>query len=127
MDDRSEEISEYVEYTPVPDPINHPGVQTPKFTDAELSRIVRNACPSGWKKVQVQANLCHLSLAAQTRYYTGLKSVESSEPTSHQNKMRDGKTNNPQKNETGKTKNPKANRNYKYCNIHVIRPLTSVK
>ena len=97
-------LNDLIKYTPVPDPINHPGVQTPKFTDAELSRIVRNACPSGWKKVQVQANLRHLSLAAQTRYYTGLKSVESSEPSSHRNKMRNGKIINPQKNKNWKSK-----------------------
>jgi hypothetical protein len=41
-----------------------------------LARIVQTACPSSWKKSQVQANMGHLSLVAQTRYYTGLKSVE---------------------------------------------------
>ena len=69
-------LNDLIDYTPIPDPTNNPGKQTPKFTDAELARIVRNACPAGWKKAQVQANLCHLSLAAQTEYYTGLKSVD---------------------------------------------------
>jgi hypothetical protein len=44
-----------IEYAPVPNPINDPGVQTPKFTDAELARIVRKACPVGWKKAKVHA------------------------------------------------------------------------
>jgi hypothetical protein len=30
-------LNDLIEYSLVPDPINHPGVQTPKFTDAELS------------------------------------------------------------------------------------------
>jgi hypothetical protein len=29
-----------IEYTPIPDPTNNPGKQTPKFTNAKLSRIV---------------------------------------------------------------------------------------
>jgi hypothetical protein len=61
---------------PVPNPIKNPGVQTPKFTDAKLAHIVRNMCPVGWKKAQVHANLRHLSLAAQTCYYTGLGNIE---------------------------------------------------
>jgi hypothetical protein len=52
-------LNDLIDYTPIPDPINSPGVQTPKFTDAELVQIVRKACPSGWKKPQVQA--CHVS------------------------------------------------------------------
>jgi hypothetical protein len=64
-------LNDLIENAPVPNPINDPGVQTQKFTDAELARIVRNACPAGWKKDQVYDNLSHLSLAAQTRYITG--------------------------------------------------------
>jgi hypothetical protein len=67
---------------PAPIPINDPGVQTPK------TRIVRNACPSGWKKAQVHANLRHLSLAAQNRYYTSLGNVEPNENASHQKKFK---------------------------------------
>jgi hypothetical protein len=37
-----------------------------RFVDAELARIVGNACPAGSKKAQGQANLRHLSLFAQT-------------------------------------------------------------
>jgi hypothetical protein len=59
-------LNELIEYAPVPNPINDPGVQTPKCTDAELAHIVRNACPAGWEKAQVHANLHYLSLAAQT-------------------------------------------------------------
>jgi hypothetical protein len=62
---RLNHLNDLIDYTPIPDPTNNPGVQTPKFTDAELARIVRNACPAGWKKTQVQANLRHLSLAAR--------------------------------------------------------------
>ena len=80
---RISHLNDLIEYTLVPDPINNPGIQTPKFTDAELSRIVRNACPASWRKTQVQANLHHLNLTAQTRYYTGLKSVEPNDSTSH--------------------------------------------
>jgi hypothetical protein len=57
-------LNDLINYTPVPDPTNNPGVQTPKFTDAEWAQIVRNACPASWKKAQVQANLRHLNLAA---------------------------------------------------------------
>jgi hypothetical protein len=73
----------------VQDPINDPGVQTPKFINAELARIVRNACPSGWKKAQIHGNLRHLSLAAQTRYYTGLGNIEPNENASHRNKIQE--------------------------------------
>jgi hypothetical protein len=89
---RISHLNDLIDYTPIPDPINSPGIQTPKFTDAELARIVRNACPAGWKKAQVQANLRHLSLAAQTRYYTGLRSVEPNDSTVHRNKTRDATT-----------------------------------
>jgi hypothetical protein len=62
---------------PVPNPTSDPGGQTPKFTNAKLAQIVWNACPAGWKKDQVDANLHHLSLAAQARYYTSLGDIES--------------------------------------------------
>jgi hypothetical protein len=84
-------LNDLIDYTPIPNPITSPGIQTPNFTDAELARIVRNACLVGWKKAQVQANLRHLSLAAQTRYYTGLKSVKPSDPTSQRCNMRTAK------------------------------------
>jgi hypothetical protein len=83
---RLNHLNDRIDYTLVPDPANNPGVQTPKFTDAELARIVRNACLAGWKKAQVQANLRHLILAAQTRYYTGLKNVEPNDQPQHCNK-----------------------------------------
>ena len=86
---RLNHLNDLIDYTPIPDPTNNPGVQTPKFTDAELARIVRNACPAGWKKAQVQANLRHLNLAAQTRYYTGLKNVEPSEQPTYRNKLQE--------------------------------------
>jgi hypothetical protein len=54
-------LNDLIDYTPVPDPTNSPGVQTPKFSDAELAWIVQKACPAEWKKAQVQANLRHLS------------------------------------------------------------------
>jgi hypothetical protein len=44
---RLSHLNDLIEYAPVPNPINDPGLQTPKFTDAKLARIVRNACPSG--------------------------------------------------------------------------------
>jgi hypothetical protein len=47
---RLSHLNDLIEYVPVPNPINDPGVQTPKFADAELARIVRNAYPAGWKK-----------------------------------------------------------------------------
>ena len=91
---RISHLNDLIDYTPIPDSINNPSVQTPKFTDAELARIVRNACPAGWKKAQVQASLRHLNLAAQTRYYTGLKSVEPNDNTSHRNKSQESKSSN---------------------------------
>jgi hypothetical protein len=33
-------LNDLIDYTPIPDPHNNPGIQTPKFTDAELARIV---------------------------------------------------------------------------------------
>jgi hypothetical protein len=119
---RISHLNDLIDYTPIPYPINSPGIQTPKFTDAKLARIVRNACPAGWKEAQVQANLRHLSLDAQTRYYTGLKSVEPNDSTSlHRNKMRETKTSNQRKSENlnNKPKNDKnSSRNQKYCEIH---------
>jgi hypothetical protein len=73
-------LNNLINYTPISDPINCSGIQTPKFTNAELARLVTNACLTGWKKTQVQDNLKHLSLAAQTRYHTGLKNIEHQEP-----------------------------------------------
>jgi plasmid rolling circle replication initiator protein Rep len=57
------------------------------------------------KKAQVQANLQHLSLAAQTRYYTGLKSVKPEMPASNQNKPRETKMSGFLKNENVKFNN----------------------
>jgi hypothetical protein len=73
---RISHLNDLIENAPVPNPNNDPGVQTPKFRDAKLERIVRNVCPAGWKKVQVHANLHHLSLAAQTRYYTSSAGIK---------------------------------------------------
>ena len=115
---RLSHLNDLIEYTPVPDPTNNPGIQTPKFTDAELSRIVRNACPTGWKKAQIQANLRHLSLAAQTRYYTGLKSVEPDGPASHRHKPNEIKVSNLRKNDNNKNKTNKPNGFQKHCDIH---------
>jgi hypothetical protein len=47
---RLNHLNDLIEYTPIPDPTNNPGKQTPKFTDAKLSRIVQNACPQGEKR-----------------------------------------------------------------------------
>jgi hypothetical protein len=63
-------------------------------SDTELSQIIRNAFLTGWKKAQVQANLHHLSLAAQTRYDTGLKSEEPIDPVPHRDKLSDSKVSN---------------------------------
>ena len=92
-------LNDLMEYTPVPDPNSSPSVQTPKFTNAELSRIVQNGCPTGWKKAQIQTNLHHLILTAQARYYTGLKSVKPDNPGSHCNKSHYTKVSNLCKNE----------------------------
>jgi hypothetical protein len=37
---RLNHLNDLNEYTPIPDPTNNPGKQTPKFIDAKLSRIV---------------------------------------------------------------------------------------
>jgi hypothetical protein len=54
------------------------------------------------KKAKIQANLQHLSLAAQTRYYTGLKSVKPEMPAFNQNKPRETKMSDVLKNENVK-------------------------
>jgi hypothetical protein len=61
---RISHLNNLINYKPVTNPVSNPGIQTPKSTDAELARIVRNTCPAGWKKSQVQANLHCLSLAS---------------------------------------------------------------
>jgi hypothetical protein len=101
-------------------------VQTPKFTDAELAQIVRNACPASWKKAQLQANLKHLNLAAQTRFYTGLTNVEPNEQPQHCNKFQEKKSSNhcpsqgcQARNKSKPDTNEKSNnRLQKYCEIH---------
>jgi len=122
---RISHLNDLIDYTPIPDPTNNPGTQTPKFTDAELARIVRNACPAGWKKAQVQANLRHLSLAAQTRYYTGLKSVEPNDLASHRGKPHEVKSSNVRRTQNSQSgikpkidTNQKTGRSQKYCEIH---------
>jgi hypothetical protein len=113
----SSHLNDLIEYAPVPNPINDPGVLTPKLTDAELARIVMNACPSGWKKAQVYANLRHLSLAAQTRYYTGLGNIEPNEDASHRNKIQETKTSHQRKGKHYANKikpNEPLNQNQKY-------------
>jgi hypothetical protein len=92
-----------------------------KFTDAELARIVRNACPASWKKAQVHTNLHHLSLAAQTRFYTGLVNIEPNENAFHWNKIQETKTSHQRKGKLSAHKikpNKPLNRNQKYCKIH---------
>jgi hypothetical protein len=121
---RISHLNDLIDYTPAPNPVSNPGVQTPKFTDAELARIVRNACPAGWKKAQVQANLRHLSLAAQTRYYTGLKSVEPNDQSTNQIKPQGTKSSNNNRNQNSqpgmkqKTDPNLKNRSQKYCELH---------
>jgi hypothetical protein len=44
---RFNHLNDLFDYTPIPDPTNNLGVQTPKFTDAESAHIVCNACPEG--------------------------------------------------------------------------------
>jgi hypothetical protein len=53
------QFNDLIEYTPFPNLINDPGVQTPKFTDAELASIIKNACPAAWKKAQVLLCVCN--------------------------------------------------------------------
>jgi hypothetical protein len=95
-------LSDLIDYTPVPNPTN-----SSKFLDAELAQIMKNACPAEWKKAKVQANLQHLSLATQTRYYTGLKIVEFSSQPTFQNPSCDTKISSSHKNENSKLKNDK--------------------
>ena len=71
-------LNDLIDYTPISNPINNPGIQKPKYNNTKLSRIVQNECSTRQKKAQVQAILHHLSLLAQTRYYTSLKNVEQS-------------------------------------------------
>jgi hypothetical protein len=115
-------LNDMIEYAPVPNPINNLEVQTPKFTDSELARIVTNVCPAaGWKKAQIHANLHHLSLAAQTRYYTGLGNIEPNENASHQSKIQETKTSHQRKGKHSAHKikpNKPLNQNQKYCEIH---------
>jgi hypothetical protein len=67
---------------------------------------------------QIQANLRPLSLAAQIRYYTGLKSVKHDGLASHQNKPNNAKVSNLRKNEDTNLKKNKPNGSQKYCDIH---------
>jgi hypothetical protein len=53
--------------------------------------------PAGWKKAQVQANLRHLSLSAETRYHAGLRNVEFTEATLNRHKTNDNGNPNHQK------------------------------
>ena len=72
----------------------------------------------------MQANLRHLSLAAQTRYYTGLKSVEPNDSLpSHRNKSQETKSSNPRRNQNSrlesKTKHDTNQKSIqKFCEIH---------
>jgi hypothetical protein len=90
-----------------------------------LARIVWNASPVGWKKAQVQANLRHLSLSAQTQYYTGLKNVEFTEANPNRNKTNDNQNPNQQKNrnptavsKTNTDTGNKSSQSHKFCEIH---------
>jgi hypothetical protein len=125
VQDFVQQISHLNDLTPVPNPVSNPGIQTPKFTDAELAQIVRNACPIGWKKAQVQANLRYLSLAVQSRYYTRLKSVEHNDlSTNRSNKPQGTKSSNNNRNQNSlpgmkqKAKPNSKNRSQKYCELH---------
>jgi hypothetical protein len=44
------DLNNLIDYTLLPDPINSPGVQTLKFTDADLAQIVKS---SEWKEAQL--------------------------------------------------------------------------
>ena len=73
----------------------------------------------------MQANLRHLNLAAQTRYYTGLKSVEPNDNTSHRNKSQESKSSNHRRTQTSQSgmkskinATPKIGKSQKYCEIH---------
>jgi hypothetical protein len=109
------DLNSLIDYTLLPDSINSPGVQTLKFTDADLAQIVIS---SGWKEAQVQANLRHLSLAAQMRYYTGLKSVKPEMPASNKNKPHETKTSSVPKNEKVKFNNDKHKTNISSLRVH---------
>jgi hypothetical protein len=53
---RISHLNDLIDYTPIPNPINSLGIQTPKFTDAKLARIVRKTRvqPDGkWPKYKL--------------------------------------------------------------------------
>lgn len=57
-----------------------------KFTDAELSVILRKAGPKHWRDSQVKANLKNLNINEQANYYSSLKRVEDESQVSKKTK-----------------------------------------
>ena len=80
---RIQAINDLIHYMPIPaggeDPV-------PRFSDQELQVILQNSGPKAWRDKQIEANIRPTSLASQSLYYEGLRSIESQPKNNGRNK-----------------------------------------
>jgi hypothetical protein len=62
-------LNDLIEHKPLPLEGADEDDRVPKFSDSELSTILREACPNSWRDAQVSANLKYMSLTAQASYF----------------------------------------------------------
>jgi transposase InsO family protein len=137
---RIRHINDLIEHMPLPLEGANEDDRVPKFSDSELSVILRNSCPRAWRDAQITANLKYLSLSAQANYYSSLRKLEDNKSGNNNNNQRNdrndrnrnGKTNNRNNNNRSNRNNNNGNRNNgnngnnrnnngknkKFCSIH---------
>ena len=86
---RIQTINDLIPFMPIP----YGGEDTvPRFSDQELQVILQNSGPKSWRDKQVEANIRPTSLASQSLYYEGLRSIES-QPRDNGNGVRHHRNN----------------------------------
>jgi hypothetical protein len=125
---RLRHLNDLIEHMPLPLEGDDESDRVPKFSDSELSIILRKACPRSWRDAQVTANLKYMSLTAQANYFSSLKKLEDNKPNrngignNNNNNRHGNKHNNNNRNQPGNNNNRNSNNNNpngkKYCSIH---------
>ncbi len=118
-------FNDLIDYMPLPFDGAEEEDRVPRFSDAELSIILRKACPKSWREAQVKANLKNLNLNEQANYYSSLKKMEDPRDTNRNGRDNNNKNvrgRNVRNNSNGKNNNNNKSNNRsngkKYCSIH---------
>ncbi len=130
---RLRHFNDLIDYMPLPfEGAEDEEDRVPRFSDAELSEILRKACPKSWREAQVKANLKNLNLNEQANYCSSLKKMEDPPSNGNNNSDRNNRNTRNRNNGNNRGRNARNSNNNnnnnnsnnnrssgkKYCSIH---------